>query len=40
MSENMGLFAEELAVRTPVNECFGVCQSSRLVETRSKSLAN
>jgi hypothetical protein len=36
----MGLFAEEVAVCTPAKECFGMCQSSRLVETRSKSLAN
>jgi hypothetical protein len=36
----MGLFAEELAVCALANECFGVCQSSRLVETRSKSLAD
>jgi hypothetical protein len=36
----MGLFAEELAVCASANECFGVRQSSRLVKTRSKSLAN
>jgi hypothetical protein len=36
----MGLFAEESAVCTPANECFGVCQSSQPVETRSKSLAD
>jgi hypothetical protein len=36
----MGLFAEELAVFTLMNECFGVCQSSQPVEIRSKSLAD
>jgi hypothetical protein len=36
----MRLLAKELAVGTPANECFGICQSSRLVETRSKHLAD
>jgi hypothetical protein len=36
----MRLFAEKFAVGAPVNECFGICQSSRLVETRSKRLAD
>jgi hypothetical protein len=40
VSQDMGLFAEELAVCTPANECFGIFQSSRLVETRSESLVN
>jgi hypothetical protein len=40
MSWNMGLFVKELAVGTPVNECFSICQSSWLGETRSKSLAD
>jgi hypothetical protein len=39
MSWNMGLFAKELAVGTPTNECFGICQSSQPVETRAKHLA-
>jgi hypothetical protein len=39
MSWNMRLFAKELAVGTPANECFGICQSSEPVETRSKWLA-
>jgi hypothetical protein len=40
MSQNMGLFAKELAVGTPVNKCFGIYKSSQPVETRSKCLAN
>jgi hypothetical protein len=36
----MGLFAEELAVCALANECFGVYQSNRPVETGSKSLAD
>jgi hypothetical protein len=36
----MGLFAKELVVGAPANECFGICQSSRPVETRSKRLAD
>jgi hypothetical protein len=40
MSQDMGLFAKELVVGTPANECFGIYQSSRPIETRSKSLAN
>jgi hypothetical protein len=32
----MGLFAKELAVGAPANECLGICQSSRPVEIRSK----
>jgi hypothetical protein len=36
----MGLFAKELAVGAPANENFGICQCSRLVETRLKSLAD
>jgi hypothetical protein len=40
LSQEMGLFVEELAVCAPMNVCFGICQSSRLVETRSKSLAD
>jgi hypothetical protein len=36
----MWLFAKELAVGTPVNECFGICQSSWPVETKSKCLAD
>jgi hypothetical protein len=40
MSRNIWLFAKELAVGAPVNECFGICQSSRQVETRSKRLAD
>jgi hypothetical protein len=40
VSQNMGLFAEELEVCTPANECFSICQSSRPVETRSKSLVD
>jgi hypothetical protein len=33
MSQNMGLFAKELAIGAAVNEYFGVCQRSRPVET-------
>jgi hypothetical protein len=40
MSWNMGLFAQELVVGTPADEYFGICQSSRPVETRMKRLAN
>jgi hypothetical protein len=40
MSQNMGLFAKELAVDAPANECFGIYQSSRPVEIRSKCLAD
>jgi hypothetical protein len=40
MSPNMGLFAKELVVGASANECFGICQSSQLVETRSKCLAD
>jgi hypothetical protein len=40
VSRDMGLFAEELAVCAPTNECFGIYQSSWQVETRSKSLAD
>jgi hypothetical protein len=40
MSRNMGLFAKELAVGAPVKECFSICQSNWLVETRSKRLAD
>jgi hypothetical protein len=40
VGQDMGLLAEELAVCAPANECFGVYQSSRPVETRSKSIAN
>jgi hypothetical protein len=36
----MRLFAKELAIGAPANECFGICQSSQLVETRSKCLAD
>jgi hypothetical protein len=36
----MGLFAKELVVGTPANECLGICQSSRLVETRTKCLVD
>jgi hypothetical protein len=36
----MRLFAEDLTVCAPADECFDVCQTSRLVETRSKSLAD
>jgi hypothetical protein len=39
-SQNMRLFAKELAVGAPGNECFGICQSSRPVETRAKCLAD
>jgi hypothetical protein len=34
----MGLFTKELAIGTPANECFGICQSSQPVETRTKYL--
>jgi hypothetical protein len=40
VSRDMGLFAKELAVCAPANECFGVYQSSRPVETGSKNLTN
>jgi hypothetical protein len=40
VSRDIGLFSKELVVCAPVNECFGVCQSSQLVETRSKNLAD
>jgi hypothetical protein len=40
MSRDMELFAKELAVGTPPNECFGICQSSRPVEIGSKSFAD
>jgi hypothetical protein len=36
----MGLFAKELAVGILANKSFGICQSSRLVETRAKRLAD
>jgi hypothetical protein len=36
----MGLFAKKLAVSTLANECFGICQTSRPLETRSKRLAD
>jgi hypothetical protein len=29
MSRNMMLFAKELAVGAPANECFGFCQNSK-----------
>jgi hypothetical protein len=32
----VGLLAEELAVCTPMNECFGICQSNQPVEPGSK----
>jgi hypothetical protein len=38
MSQDVGLFAKELAVGTLANECFGICQTSRPVEARSKAL--
>jgi hypothetical protein len=34
----MGLPTEKLAVGTPADEFFGVCQSRRPVESRSESL--
>jgi hypothetical protein len=36
----MRLFAKELAVGAPTNKCFGICQSSRPVETKVKCLAD
>jgi hypothetical protein len=36
----MRLFAKELAVGALANECFGICQSSRPVKTRSKCLGD
>jgi hypothetical protein len=38
VSRDVGLPAKKLAVGTPVNEFFGVWQSRRPVEPRSKSL--
>jgi hypothetical protein len=35
----MWLFAKELAIGT-ANKCFGICQSSRPVETRMKRFAD
>jgi hypothetical protein len=40
MSRNVRLFAKELVVGAPKNECFGICQISWLVETRLKRLAD
>jgi hypothetical protein len=40
MRWNIGLFAKELTVGAPANECFGICQRNRPVETRTKRLAD
>jgi hypothetical protein len=36
----MRLFAKELAIGTPVNECFDICQNSQPVENKPKRLAD